>query len=175
MTVLCTIESLSLYDRVVHVCTIESGSLYGRAVLDRATRPCCVVFALSDGAVLGRATFSVYHRLCGHMRLDSQHAGPDVRGVVSRAPTTAVTFSLRKDQLSAARLTERLWQTVARHAEQADPTEPTDPAEKADPAEPTDLAKQADPAEKADPAEPTDLAKQADLAEPTDRAASDMA
>ena len=52
------------------------------------------------------------------MRLDSQHAGPEVRGVVSRAPTTTVTLSLRPDQLSEVRLTDRLWKVTAEHSEQ---------------------------------------------------------
>ncbi|XP_043191783.1 uncharacterized protein LOC122364992 [Amphibalanus amphitrite] len=61
-----------------------------------------------------KATFSVYHRVSGNMRLDSQHTGPEVRGVVSSAPTTAITFSMRPDELSTAKLTDRLWQTAAR-------------------------------------------------------------
>ncbi|XP_037071345.1 uncharacterized protein LOC119092489 [Pollicipes pollicipes] len=62
-----------------------------------------------------KATFSAYVKLCGHVRLDSQHTGPDVRGTVSLEPSADVTFSLDPATLSAVQLTNRLWQIAAEH------------------------------------------------------------
>ena len=62
-------------------------------------------------------TFSAYHKLVGKVRLDSQHTGPEVRGVVSDKPSTDVTFSLDPRVLNPVQLTNRLWRLAAEEKE----------------------------------------------------------
>ncbi|KAF0308719.1 hypothetical protein FJT64_020099 [Amphibalanus amphitrite] len=62
----------------------------------------------------GRAAFSAYLLLCGHVRLGTAvEAGDELRGCVSVQPSDQVTFSLDTAALPAVRLTNRLWTLAA--------------------------------------------------------------
>ena len=69
----------------------------------------------------GRAAFSAYLTLCGHVRLGTApETGGELRGCVSVQPSDRVTFSLDTASLPPVRLTDRLWKLAAEGPEDAD-------------------------------------------------------